>query len=195
MADNGHPSTSYTSFSTSYPSRPQNQSTSSRPNTSNSRPTTSRTRTGRPRTAAASTIGGDQQIICAISESRGLSPVVGLAFVNLSTTEAVLCQISDNQTYVKTIHKLSCFEPTEVLIMMTAAQPKSKLYSVIEGNLPHIRISPIDRKYWAEITGIEYIQYLAFKQDLEALKVAIDGNYYAICCIAAVGSALHGSHV
>ena len=152
-----------------------------------SRATTSRPRTGRPKTAA-STISGDQQIICTISESRGLSPVVGLAFVNLSTTEAVLCQISDNQTYVKTVHKLSCFEPSEVLIMITAAQPKSKLYSIIEGNLPHILISPIDRKYWAETIGMEYIHQLAFRQDLEALKVAVEGNYYAICCIAAVGS-------
>ena len=187
MAETGGPSTTNTSATTSYPSRSQNECTTSRPGTSTSRATTSRPRTSRPKTAA-STIGGDQQIICAISESRGLSPVVGLAFVNLSTTEAVLCQISDNQTYVKTVHKLSCFEPTEVLMMVTAAQPKSKLYSVIEGNLPYIRISPIDRKYWAETTGMEYIQQLAFKQDLEALKVAIEGNYYAVCCIAAVGS-------
>ena len=74
--------------------------------------------------------------------------------------------------------------------MITAAQPKSKLYSVIEGNLPQICINPIDRKYWAETTGMEYIQQLAFKQDLEALKVAVDGNYYSICCFAAVGSDL-----
>lgn len=188
MAANTHrPSTSYTSATTSYSSRPHDESTTPRPGISMSKATTSRPRTGRPRTAA-STIGGDQQIICAINESRGLSPVVGLAFVNLSTTEAVLCQISDNQTYVKTVHKLSCLEPTEVLIMTTAAQPKSKLYSVIEGNLPHIHINPIDRKYWAETTGMDYIQQLAFKQDLEALKVAVEGNYYAICCFAAVCS-------
>ena len=189
MAAQSRPSTSYTSATTSYPSRPHDESSTSRPNTSMSRPTTSRPRTSRPRTAA-STIGGDQQILCAISESRGLSPIVGLAFVNLSTTEAVLCQISDNQTYVKTIHKLQCFDPTEILVMTTAAQPKSKLYSFIEGNLPYIRINPIDRKYWTETTGMEYIQQLAFKQDLEALKVAVDGNYYAICCIAAVGGDL-----
>lgn len=189
MAASSHASTSYTSATTSYPSRPHDASATPRPSTSMSRTTTSRPRTGRPRTAA-STIGGDQQIICAISESRGLSPIVGLAFVNLSTTEAVLCQISDDQTYVKTVHKLSCFRPTEVLIMNTAAQPKSKLYSVIEGNLPNIRINPIDRKHWAETTGVDYIRQLAFKQDLEALKVAVEGNYYAMCCIAAVGSDL-----
>ena len=192
MADKNDPSTSYTSATTSHPSHPlrsHDESATSRPSTSTSRPTASRPRTGRHRTNA-STVAGDQQIICGISESRGLSPVVGLAFVNLSTTEAVLCQISDNQTYVKTVHKLSCFDPTEVLVMTTAAQPKSKLYSVIEGNLPHIRITPTDRRHWAEMTGMEYIQQLAFRQDLEALKVAIEGNYYAICCIAAVGSDL-----
>ena len=189
MAHSHDTSTSLTSLTTSHPSHPQYEGTTSRPNTSTTRATSSRPRTAKPRTAA-STVNGDQQIICAVSESRGLSPVVGLAFVNLSTTEAVLCQISDNQTYVKTIHKISCFEPTEILIMTTAAQPKSKLYSVIEGHLSYIRISPIDRKYWAETTGTEYIQQLAFKQDLEALKVAIEGNFYAVCCIAAVGSDL-----
>ena len=74
--------------------------------------------------------------------------------------------------------------------MNTAAQPKSKLYSVIERNLPHIAVNPIDRKHWAETKGMEYIQQLAFKQDLEALKVAVEGNYYSICCFAAVGSDL-----
>ena len=144
-------------------------------------------RAGRPKTAA-STIGGsrDQQIICAISESRGISPVVGLAFINLTTTEAVLCQISDNQTYARTIHKLAVYDPSEILFMTTAAQPKSKLFSIVEINLPHLRVTVIDRRYWTETTGIEYIQQLAFSQDVEAIKVSVGGNFYATCCIAAV---------
>lgn len=187
MAARIRPSTSHTSATTSYPSYPDVAGATPWPSTSMSRATTSRPRTeGRPRTAA-STIGGDQQIICALSESRGLSPIVGLAFVNLSTSEAVLCQISDSQSYVKTIHHLSCWDPTEILVMNTAAQPKSKLVSNIEGNLPYIRITPIDRKYWAETIGMEYIRQLALKQDLESLKVSVEGNYYATCCIAAVG--------
>ena len=177
-------STSFTSATTTYPSYPDNDSTTSRLGTGMSRVTTSRSK-GRPRTAA-STITGDQQIICAISESRGLSPVVGLAFVNVSTAEAVLCQISDNQTYPKTEHKLFVFQPTEILFMTTAAQPESKLYSIVKSNLPHIRVTVIDRKYWAETTGMDYMQQLALTQDLEALKVSVEGNYYAICCFAAV---------
>ena len=188
MASESRASTSYSSATTSYPSGPQSRS-AIRPKRSLSRPTTSRSRT-RPRTATSTAGGGDQQIICAISESRGLSPIVGLAFVNLSTTEAVLCQISDTQTYSNTINKLSVYEPTELLFMTTAAQPPSKLYTIVHDSILgydlRIRITTIDRKYWAETSGIEYLQRLAFRQDVEAIKVSLEGNYYATCCFAAV---------
>ncbi|KAL8924382.1 MAG: hypothetical protein Q9172_002729 [Xanthocarpia lactea] len=178
------PRVTYTSASTSYPSYLEDVSTTPRPETSLS--SNGRPRTGRPRTAASTLTSRDQQVICAISESRGISPVVGLAFVNLSTTEAVLCQISDNQTFTRTIHKLVVYEPTELLFMTTAAQPKSKLYTIVELNIPNLRITVIDRKYWSETTGLDYIQQLAFKQDVEAIKVSVGGNFYATCCIAAV---------
>lgn len=70
--------------------------------------------------------------------------------------------------------------------MTTAAQPKSKLFNIVEYNIPNLRITIIDRKYWSETTGLEYIQHLAFKQDVEAIKVSVGGNFYATCCIAAV---------
>lgn len=187
MTSNSRASTSYTSATTSYPSRAENTGGTPRPSTSMSRATASRPRSYRPRTATSTAGGGDQQIVCAISESRGLSPIVGLAFVNLTNTEAVLCQISDNQTYVQTIHKLSILEPTEILFMNTQAQPPSTLYSLVGHHLQHIaRITVIDRKLWAETTGLDYIHHLAFKQDIEALKVSLEGNYYATCCFAAV---------
>ena len=189
MAPKSGASTSYGTTTTSSPSYPERVTSTTRPATSLS--STGRTSSGRPKTrprTAASTLGGfaEQQLICAVSESRGISPTVGLAFVNLSTTEAVLCQICDSQTYVRTLHKLFVFEPSEILFMSTAANPKSKLYSIVETNVPQCPISVIDRKYWSETTGVEYIQQLAFKQDVEAIKVSIGGNYFATCCIAAV---------
>ncbi|KAL8802097.1 MAG: hypothetical protein Q9182_004041 [Xanthomendoza sp. 2 TL-2023] len=168
MSRRVRPRVAYTSASTTYP---EDNSTTPRPETSQS--SNGRPRAGRPRTAASTLTSRDQQVICAISESRGISPVVGLAFVNLSTTEAVLCQISDNQTFTRTIHKLVVYEPTEILFMTTAAQPKSKLFLIVESNLPHLRTTVIDRKYWSETTGLEYIQHLAFKQDVEAIKVSV----------------------
>ncbi|KAL2354274.1 muts domain V-domain-containing protein [Cryomyces antarcticus] len=190
MASGRRPSTSFTSASTSYPSYPSysynDTTTTSRPRTgrrNNGRPSTAR-----PRTGASTLVAEAQQVICAVSESRGISPTVGLAFVNLDTGEAVLSQICDSQTYVRTIHKLMVYSPSEILIVSTAANPKSKLFSIIEENLNDLNsnIVLLDRRYWAETTGLEYIQQLAFAEDVEAIKISIGGNYFAVCCIAAV---------
>ncbi|KAB8336842.1 hypothetical protein FH972_021150 [Carpinus fangiana] len=149
---------------------------------------TVRPRTARPRTGR-STIGGidAQQIICAVSESRGVSPAVGLAFVNLDTCEAVLCQLSDTQTYVRTLQKLYVFAPYDILMVSSAENPKSALFSIIEENLEDLdaTLTLLDRKYWAESAGLEYIQQLSFAEDVAAVKAAIAGNYFAVCCVAA----------
>lgn len=187
MANRYRPSTSYsTSASTSY-GYGDYTTTTSRPGTR--RGGTGRPSTARPRTGASTIARVEaQQVVCAIAESRGISPTVGLAFANLDTAEAVLCQICDSQTYVRTIHKLKVYGPTEILIVSTAASPKSKLFSIIEENLEEIgsKLTLLDRRYWAESTGFEYISSLAFREDVEAIKISVTGNYYAVCCIAAV---------
>lgn len=117
-----------------------------------------------------------------------MAPSVGIAFVNVSTGEAVLSQICDNQSYVKTTHKLTVFEPSRILIVSTACppNPKSSLCATIEEELPGVPIVALDRKYWSETSGLEFIQTLAFREDVEAIKVAIEGNFYATCSFSAV---------
>ncbi|KAB2100972.1 MutS 4 [Alternaria gaisen] len=174
-----------TSASMSYGYGDYNTITTSRPGT---RRNTGRPSTARPRTGASTIARVEaQNVVCAIAESRGISPTVGLAFVNLDTAEAVLCQICDSQTFVRTVHKLKVYGPSEILIVSTAASPRSKLFSIIEENLEDIgsKLTLLDRRYWAESTGYEYIQSLAFKEDVEAIKVSVTGNYYAVCCMAA----------
>ena len=194
MAPPSRPSTPYSTVSTSYQngyttstSQPRRSSTA-RPGIV--RPSTARPSAGR-RSRAGSTIGGEyQKIICAISEGRGVTPTVGLSFVNISTGEAVLSQICDNQFYARTLNKLQVFEPTEILIVSTSGPPniKSTMYQIVEENILGAKIITVDRKYWSETTGLEYIQQLAFVEDVEAIKVAIGGNYFATCCFCAVSS-------
>lgn len=136
------------------PSTPWSQRSSQPPSTPGStrRPTTAaRTRT---RGAASTTTGAayrDQQIICAVTEARGIAATVGLAFVNLSTAEAVLCEIADNQTFVKTLHKLHVFDPSEVLVASTPQEQTSKFRQVLAANLSSASpINGIARKYWDE---------------------------------------------
>jgi len=83
---------------------------------------------------------------------------------------------------------LSVYAPTEILVVSTAAQPKTKLFSILEDNLDDIGSTMIllDRKYWAETTGVEYIQQLAFREDVETVKISLHEKYFAICCLAAV---------
>jgi DNA mismatch repair protein MSH4 len=60
------------------------------------------------------------------------------------------------------------------------------MYQIVEENIPGARIITVDRRYWSEAAGLEYIRKLAFVEDVEAIKVAIGGNYFATCCFAAV---------
>jgi DNA mismatch repair protein MSH4 len=75
--------------------------------------------------------------------------------------------------------------------MNTAAD--TKLLSIIRENLEvdryGVEMQSIDRRYWSETSGHEYVQQLAFPDDLESLKVSMGGNYFAVCCFAAVGMA------
>lgn len=179
------PSTSVSQYSYSY--------STSASRTSSSRPRGQRRQTstasGRKSRANSSIWGSDSHlVICAITEARGVSPSVGLSFVNITTNEAVLSQICDTQFYVRTVHKIQMYEPSTILMVNTALSSnlKSNLLSIIEAELPDTAIEPLDRKYWSEYDGLEFIQSLAFRDDLEAIKVAIGGNFYATCSFAAV---------
>lgn len=180
-AGSSYPTYSYADYDTTTKSRPRTRRSTARPSTA------------RPRTGASTIARLEAQtVICAVAESRGISPTVGISFVNMDTGEAVLCQICDSQTYVKTIHKLRVYCPSEILIVSTSASPKSKLLSIIEENLDVMesKTTLLDRKYWAEGAGYDYIQTLALDDDVEAIRLAANGSYYAVCCIAAVSGFL-----
>ncbi|KIW17710.1 hypothetical protein PV08_04905 [Exophiala spinifera] len=141
----------------------------------------------RSRRASTSVGYANSEIVCAVTESRGLSPVVGLAFVDISTCEAVLCQFSDTQTYARTCHKISVYGPSEILYTPNAAD--SKLVSIIHENLDidqnDISLHDVDRKHWSESAGHDYLEFLAFPDDLDALKIALTGNHCATYCFSA----------
>ncbi|CAI4216152.1 unnamed protein product [Parascedosporium putredinis] len=160
------------------------------------RPETRASSIGRPSTSSgrrsqrAMSIGAreSEEIICALSEGRGIPPTVGLCFVNLTTGEVTLSHICDNQFYVRTVHKLQVYEPSRILILATACPPypKSTLYSLVEEHVIGPQLIPVDRRYWSEAAGLEHIRDLATKEDAEAVMVAVEGNYYTTCSFAAI---------
>ncbi|TWU72909.1 MutS protein msh4 [Metarhizium rileyi] len=142
------------------------------------------------RAGTLSTVLGtsDQQtIICAVAEARGITPSVGLALVNITLGEAVLSQICDNQSYVKTVHKLQMANPSRIIFMSTACPPNkdSVLYTLVDELIPDADIQILDRSAWSETDGLGHIDNLAFKSDIDPMRVAIQGKYYCISCLAA----------
>ncbi|OLN90322.1 MutS-like protein 4, partial [Colletotrichum chlorophyti] len=140
------------------------------------------------RTSRTPFLGSENHtIVCALSEARGVTPSVGIAFLNVDTGEAILSQISDNRFFVRTLHKLQLAQPSHLLIVNSCCppNPKSRLYSHIEEHMVGTKIVPWERKYWSEMDGMSRIQTFAFREDAEALKVAIGGSYYATCSFAA----------
>lgn len=152
-----------------------------------SRPATA---SGRKSRASSSYLGPSdaQNIICAVSEARGVSPSVGVAFVNASLGEVTLSQICDTQTYVKTVNKIQIMEPSRIIFMSTACPPiaTSSLFTVVEENVPGGQLEALDRSVWSEKAGWEYIEKLAFDDDIESLKVATEGKNYATASFSAV---------
>ncbi|TQN72816.1 MutS protein-like protein 4, partial [Colletotrichum shisoi] len=78
-------------------------------------------------------------------------------------------------------------EPSHLLIVSSCCppNPKSRLYSHIEEHMPDTKIIPFDRRHWSEVEGLDRIQTLAFREDAEAVKVAIEGSFFATCSFSA----------
>lgn len=173
------------------------------PSVSSSRPSVSLTTTStilsRPSTTSGrrsqrgttpSILGQSESndIICAVSESRGVTPTVGIAKVNLSLGEVTLSQICDSQSYVRTIHKLQLASPTRIVFTPSACRPSgpSTLFSLVQQLIPEAEAACHERSAWSESAGIEYMEALALDGDIGPLKVATQGKYYAVCCLSAV---------
>ena len=155
------------------------------------RPSRASSATGR-RSKTASRFGDEDPhiIICAVCEGRGVTPTVGIAIVNLTTGEATISQLCDNQFYARTVHKIRVFEPSEVLIVSSGAtpSPRTSIFDVIKENIkdPNIKVLSFDRKYFSESAGLEYINQLAFLEERTPLRLAVEGNFYAVCSFSAV---------
>ncbi|RMZ82025.1 hypothetical protein DV737_g2292, partial [Chaetothyriales sp. CBS 132003] len=84
--------------------------------------------------------------------------------------------------------KIKVFSPTEIIFTSTAAA-ESKLISVVaetaDLEAAGARMTNIDRRYWPESTGHEYVERLSVPADLDALKMSLEVNYYATCCFGA----------
>ncbi|KAF9359640.1 MutS protein msh4 [Mortierella sp. NVP85] len=129
----------------------------------------------------------DNSFVAAVVEGRGAGAEIGMCFCNLKTSEVVLCQIADSQTYVRTLQKLNLYEPSEILVPTTAVEPvNSKLVRIIKESVPSSTITPVARRFFNDSTGLQYIQKYIIKEGSASLLLGIPTKYFCLAATAAV---------
>ncbi|KAJ7990722.1 hypothetical protein DPEC_G00289860 [Dallia pectoralis] len=127
-------------------------------------------------------------VIVAVVEGRGLARgEIGMASINLKCPEMVLSQFADTGTYAKVITKLHILVPLEILMPDTASEKGkgTKLYSLITENFQSVAFTAIQRKYFNERKGLEYIQQLC-APEYNTVIMEVQVKYYCLAAAAAL---------
>ncbi|KAJ3055925.1 MutS protein msh4 [Rhizophlyctis rosea] len=123
----------------------------------------------------------DTYFVVAIIEGRGAASEVGIAAIDLRTSECIL-----SQTYVKTLHKLNLLEPVQIVTSITTVEPKSKLISIIEDALPDVEVTALMRKYFNDNAGVQYIKQYGLAEEYGSLMLGISAKYFCLAATAAL---------
>ncbi|KAL6105686.1 msh4 [Pungitius sinensis] len=127
-------------------------------------------------------------VLVAVVEGRGLARgEIGMACLNLKCPELILSQFSDTGTYAKVITKIHILVPLEILMPDTASEKgkRTKLFSLITENFPGVSFTAIQRKYFNEKKGLEYIQQLCAPEYVTVL-MEVQAKYYCLAAAAAL---------
>ncbi|XP_054304687.1 mutS protein homolog 4 isoform X3 [Pongo pygmaeus] len=106
-------------------------------------------------------------VIVAVVEGRGLARgEIGMASIDLKNPQIILSQFADNTTYAKVITKLKILSPLEIIMSNTACAVgnSTKLFTLITENFKNVNFTTIQRKYFNETKGLEYIEQLCIAE-------------------------------
>ncbi|XP_064310865.1 mutS protein homolog 4 isoform X2 [Phalacrocorax carbo] len=127
-------------------------------------------------------------VIVAVVEGRGLARgEVGMASIDLKNPEMILSQFADNTTYAKVITKLKILTPLEIIMSNTAcdAGNTSKLFSLITEHFKNVTFTTVQRKYFNETKGLEYIEQLC-ASEFSTIFMEVQSKYYCLAAAAAL---------
>ncbi|XP_072853914.2 mutS protein homolog 4 isoform X4 [Pogona vitticeps] len=127
-------------------------------------------------------------VIVAVIEGRGLARgEVGMASIDLKNPEVVLSQFADNTTYAKVITKLRILTPLEIIMSNTACDTgnATKLFNLVTENFKNVAFTTVQRKYFNETKGLEYIEQLC-TPEFSTVIMEVQSKYYCLAAVAAV---------
>lgn len=127
----------------------------------------------------------DTRVIVAIVEGRGLARgEIGISSMDLKGSTILLSQFSDGSNYYKVMTKLHGFHPIEILLPDTAYE-QSTLYEAISAKYPVTELVRVQRKYFNETKGLQYVKQLC-AVPYESVEMEVRSKYYCLAATAAL---------
>ncbi|KAG0148849.1 hypothetical protein CROQUDRAFT_75045 [Cronartium quercuum f. sp. fusiforme G11] len=124
----------------------------------------------------------------ALSESRGVGREVGIVGIEGELSRAVMSQLADSPTYVKTIHWLHQRPPCAILLVApTSANSSSILQILLENTFPNTPVTSLPRSSFSSERGLSLLIDLASPGAQSTATIAeARPNYYALGAASAL---------
>lgn len=110
-----------------------------------------------------------------------------MASIDLKNPEVILSQFADNTTYAKVITKLKILTPLEIIMPNTSCEAgnTTKLFALITEHFKNVTFTTVQRKYFNETKGLEYIEQLC-ASEFSTVFMEIQSKYYCLAAAAAL---------
>ncbi|KAL2917178.1 MutS protein msh4 [Polyrhizophydium stewartii] len=128
-----------------------------------------------------------KSFIVAVAEGRGTASEVGIAAIDLRTSECILSQFGDTPTCAKTLHRLGTLDPLQIIVSATTIEPtQSKLFQLVDAAMPSNEIIAVERKYFNDVTGLAVIRQLGLHEHEETLIPGLSQKCFCLSAAAAL---------
>ncbi|GFG40763.1 hypothetical protein Cfor_06041, partial [Coptotermes formosanus] len=141
-----------------------------------------------PKSCTTTTSDNNSMCIVALTEGRGQARgEVGIAALDVNYPLLILCQISDNQTYMNTLTKINVLNPIEILVPNTFCDmhSTSKLYTLVQEAFPTVSVSSVLRKHFRDSVGLQQIETLC-ADEYSSVQIVVSQKFYALAAAAAL---------
>lgn len=126
--------------------------------------------------------------LVAVVEGRGHARgEVGMTSIDLKQPVLTLSQFSDSQTYTRTLAIMQLLNPLEILLPSTLCERgnSSKLFGQLTKHFPNVQISSVQRRYFNESCGLQYIKHLC-AAEYKSIELQLSSKYYCLATTAAL---------
>lgn len=134
----------------------------------------SRLASGTATTAFAMVNNGPERILCSIFEvAKDIGTRVGICVIKYHTGEMILSDYMDSQIYIRTVHKIQIYQPTEILFPSSSLSPVvSKLATIIKFNIDeNVRIIETSAKFFNLRDGLAAVEKYMIENDRKQVRV------------------------